>query len=92
MQSNGVVEGANTLIFEATKKILGGGKKGKCAEVMLKVIRSHSTSVARATNFSPFQLLFGAEAATTEEIKHKSSRAMPGAKSCPIEVEDKDLL
>jgi IS30 family transposase len=33
-QSNGVVERANSLIFEAIKKILEGEKKGKWAEVV----------------------------------------------------------
>jgi hypothetical protein len=67
------VERANALIFEAIKKILKGKKKGKWAEVMLKVVRSHNTSVSRATNISPFWLFFRAEAVPLEEIKHKST-------------------
>jgi hypothetical protein len=90
--SNGAVERANALTFKAIKKILEGEKKGKWAKVMLKVIWSHNTSVSRATNFSPFQLLFKDEAVTPEEIKHKSSRTMSEAIPCPIEAEDKDLL
>jgi hypothetical protein len=42
-------------------------KKGKRAEVMLKLIWSHNTSLSMATNFSPFWLLFGAEVITLEE-------------------------
>jgi hypothetical protein len=59
---------------------------------MLRAIWSHNTSVSRATNFSPFQLLFEDEEVTLEEIKHKSSQAMPEAIPCPTEAEDKDLL
>jgi hypothetical protein len=51
---NYVVERANSLIFEAIKKILAGEKKGKCAVVMLRVVWSHHTTVCRATNFTPF--------------------------------------
>jgi hypothetical protein len=67
-------------------------KNGKWVEVMSKAIRSHNTSVSTATNFSPFQLLFGAKVVTLEEIKHKSSRTIPEALPCSIEAEDKDLL
>jgi hypothetical protein len=49
------------LIFEAIKKILEGEKKGKWAEVMTRVVWSHNTIVYRATNFTPFRLLFGVE-------------------------------
>jgi hypothetical protein len=61
-QSNGAVEQANALIFEAIKKILKGKKKGKWVEVMPRAVWSHNTTVCRATNFMPFRLLFGAEA------------------------------
>jgi hypothetical protein len=61
-QSNGAVERANTLIFEGIKKILKGEKKGKWAEVMPRAVWSHNTTVCKATNFTPFRLLFGAEA------------------------------
>jgi hypothetical protein len=64
----------NALIFEANKKILKGEKKGKWAEVMQRAIWNHNTMVCRATNFTPFQLLFGAEAVLPKEIKHKSLR------------------
>jgi hypothetical protein len=42
-QSSGVVERANALIFEVTKKILKGEKKGKWAEVIPRVVWSHNT-------------------------------------------------
>jgi hypothetical protein len=50
------------LIFEAIKKILEGEKKGKWAEVMPMMVWSHNTIVCRATNFTPFRLLFRAKA------------------------------
>jgi hypothetical protein len=70
-QSNDAVERANTLIFEAVKKILEGEKKGKWSEVMPKAVWGHNTIVSRATNFTPFQLMFRAEAVLPKEIKHK---------------------
>jgi hypothetical protein len=46
----------------------------------------------RATNFTPFQLLFRAEAVLPEEIKHQSLRAAVEAPSCLSEAEEKYLL
>jgi hypothetical protein len=91
-QSNGGVERPNALIFEATKKILEGKKKGKWVEVMPRAIWSHNTMVSRATNFAVFWLLFGAEAVLPEEIKHKSLRTIAKAASCPSEAKENDLL
>jgi hypothetical protein len=73
-QSNDAVERANSLIFEAIKKILEGEKKGKWEEVMPIAIWSHNTTVCKATNFTPFWLMYGAEAVLPEEIKHQSLR------------------
>jgi hypothetical protein len=92
LQSNDAVERANTLIFEAIKKILEGEKKGKWAKVMSKAIWCHNTSFSRATNFSPFRLLFRAKVVTPKEIKHKRSPTMLEAIPCPTEAEYKDLL
>jgi hypothetical protein len=80
------------LIFEAIKKILEGEKKGKWAEVMPRAVWSHNTTVCRATNFTPFRLLFGAETLLPEEIKHQSLRTTAEAPPCPNEAEEKDLL
>jgi hypothetical protein len=91
-QSNDTVDRANTLIFEALKKILEGEKRAKWAEVMSKAIWSHNTSVLRATNFWPFWLLFRAEAITPKEIKHKSSQTMSEALPCPTKPEDKEFF
>jgi hypothetical protein len=52
--TNGAVERANALIFEAIKKILEGEKKGKWAEVKTQAVWSHNTTLYRATNFTPF--------------------------------------
>jgi hypothetical protein len=64
------VERANSQIFEAIEKILEGEKKGKWAKVMPTVVWSHNTIVCRATNFTPFWLMYGAEAVLPDEIKH----------------------
>jgi hypothetical protein len=69
-QSNSVVERANTLIFEAIKKILKDEKKYKWAEAMSRAIWSHNMTVSRVTNFTPFRLMYGIEAVL--EVKHRS--------------------
>jgi hypothetical protein len=89
---NGAVEKANCLIFQPMKKILEGEKKGKWAEVMPTVVWSHNTTICRATNFTPFQLMYEAEAMLPEEIKHRSLRATLENAVCPSEAEEKDLL
>jgi hypothetical protein len=91
-QSNRAVERANALIFEGIKKILEGEKKGKWAEVMPRAVWSHKTIVSRATNFTPFQLLFGAKAILPEEIKHQSLQTAMEVPPYPTEAKDKDLL
>jgi hypothetical protein len=91
-QSNGAVERANSLILEAMKKILEGENKGKWADVMPTVVWSHNTIMCRATNFTPFRLMYGAIAVLTEEIKHQSLRTTVETIACPSEAEEKDLL
>jgi hypothetical protein len=59
---------------------------------MPRAIWSHNTTVCRATNFTPFRLLFRAEAVLPEEIKHQSLRTIVEAPPCPSEAEEKDLL
>jgi hypothetical protein len=71
-QSNGVVERANSLIFESIKKILERERKGKWVEVMPIPVWSHNTTVCRATYFTPFWLMYGAKAVLLEEVKHRS--------------------
>jgi hypothetical protein len=91
-QSNGAVERANSLIFEAIKKILKGENKGKWAEVMPTAIWSHNTTVCRATNFTQFRLMYGDEAVLPVEIKQRSLRTTTETPACPNEAEEKDLL
>jgi hypothetical protein len=91
-QSNRVVERANALIFEAMEKILEGDKKGKWAKILSKAVWSHNTIVSRATNFTPFRLLFWAKVVLLEETKHRSLRTATETPPCPTEAEDKDLL
>jgi hypothetical protein len=48
--------------------------------------------VYTATNFTPFQLLFGAKAVIPDEIKHQSLHTTANVSACPSEAEEKDLL
>jgi hypothetical protein len=73
-QSNWAMESANALIFSAMKKILEDQPKGKWAEELPRVVWSHNTSISRATNFTPFKLLYGEELVIPEEIKLWSAR------------------
>jgi hypothetical protein len=91
-QTNGAVERANGLIFEAIKKILKGEKKGKWVEVMLQAVWSHNTTVCRAINFTSFQLMYGVEVVLPEEVKHRSLRTATVIPACPSEAKEKDLL
>jgi hypothetical protein len=50
------------------------------------------TTVYRATNFTPFQLMYGAEAMLLEEIKHQSLRATMESIACRSKAEEKELL
>jgi hypothetical protein len=59
---------------------------------MSTVVWSHNTTVCRVTGFTPFQLMYGAEAMLPEEIKHRSLHAAAESTTCPNEVEEKDLL
>jgi hypothetical protein len=91
-QSNGAVERAIALIFFAIKKILAGQPKGKWAEELPRAVWSHNTFVSRATNFTPFKMLYREEPVTLEEIKLHSARRRPEAIYSPTEAESKDLL
>jgi hypothetical protein len=87
-QSNGVVGRANTLIFEAIKKILEGEKKDKWVEVMPRAIWSHNKTIRRAINIAPFWLLYRAEAVLPEEIKQRSLWIVVEVPSCSIEADE----
>jgi hypothetical protein len=91
-QSNETVERVNALIFSIIKKILEDQPKGKLAEELSRVVWSHNTSVSRATNFMPLELLYGVELVTPEEKKLCSARTKPDAIYSPTETESKDVL
>jgi hypothetical protein len=59
---------------------------------MPRVVWRYNTTVCRATNFTPFRLLFRAEVVLPKEIKHQSMRTTAGAAPCPNEAKEKDLL
>jgi ribonuclease HI len=90
-QSNGAVERANGLIFCAIKKCLYNQAKGKCVAELPKVIFSHNTTESRATKFTPFRLLYGAEAMIPEEIMGESLRVTEEQASKENLALDKDL-
>ena len=69
------MERANGIIFTGIKKYLFDQKKGKWVDELPKVVWSHNTSEMRTTKFTPFRLLYGAEAMSLEELKNKSLRA-----------------
>jgi hypothetical protein len=91
-QTNEAGERANGPIFEAIKKILEGEKKGKWAEVMPQAVWSRSTTVCRATNFTPFWQMYGAEGVLPEEVKQRCLRTTIATPVCPSKAEEKDLL
>jgi hypothetical protein len=88
-QSNGAVEKANTLIFLAIKKILEDQPKGKWEEKLSRAVWSHNTSICRATNFTPFRLLYGEEPITPEEIKLRGARTKAEVIYSPTKLSQK---
>jgi hypothetical protein len=49
--------------------------------------------VSRATGFTPFRLLFGIEAMTTEEIKNKSMRVQKTKEIEEVDIKvEKDMI
>jgi transposase InsO family protein len=70
-QSNGAVERANGQIFLAIKKCLFEQKKGKWADELSRVIWLHNTTESRTTKFTPFRLLYRAEAMCPEELANE---------------------
>jgi hypothetical protein len=71
-QSNGVVERSNGKIFSAIKKRLLDDKKGKWADQLPEVVWALNTTESRATGFTPFRLMYGFKAMTSQELKHGS--------------------
>ena len=89
-QSNGSIESANGIIFSSIKECLFDQKKGKWADELPKVIWSHNTLESRTTKFTPFRLLYGAEAMTPEELKNRSLKVTHQVVAIPSI--DKDLM
>ena len=73
-QSNRAVERANGVIFAGIKNNITEQPKGKWVDDLPKVIWSHNMTESRATKFTPFKLLYGEEAMTSEELHHRSYR------------------
>jgi hypothetical protein len=71
--------------LSGNEKILEGEKKGKWVEVMSMAAWSHNTTVYRATNFTQFWLMYGAEAMLPEEIKYQILWATVKNTVCPCE-------
>jgi hypothetical protein len=72
LQSNGIAERANGLIFSGIKKCLFDQKKGKWTDELPKVTWSHNTTVSRVTGFTPFRLLFGTKTMTQKKSRMKA--------------------
>jgi hypothetical protein len=58
---------------------------------LLRAVWSHNTFIYRATNFTPFRLLYGEELVTPHEIKLRSAKTKVEAIYSPTEAEPKDF-
>jgi hypothetical protein len=93
LQSNRAIERENGLIFSGIKKCLFDQKKDKWVDELPKVIRSHNTTVSRATGFTPFRLLFGTEAMILDEIKNESMRVLKAKENEEVDQKvEKDMI
>jgi hypothetical protein len=59
---------------------------------LLEVFWGLNTTESRATSFTPFRLMYEAEAMTPEELKHVSPRSDPSTIPDADELTAKDLL
>ena len=92
-QSNDAVEKANGLIFTAIKKCLFGLRKSNWADELPNVIWSYNITECRETRFTLFRLLYGAEAMSPEEPKHKSIRVLNNIEpSIEADLTELDIL
>jgi transposase InsO family protein len=78
-ESNELVERANGIILTGIMKLIFNQPRGKWQDELIKVVWSHNTTISRSTGFTPFKLLFGDEAITTEEAKAGSIRTVASA-------------
>jgi ribonuclease HI len=74
LESNELVERANDIIMTGIMKLIFNQPRGKWPDELIKVVWSHNTTISTSTGFTPFKLLFGDEAITTEEAKAGSIR------------------
>jgi transposase InsO family protein len=78
-ESNGLVERANGIIMTGIMKLIFNQPRGKWPDELIKLVRSHNTTMSRSTGFTPFKLLFSDEAITSEEAKAGSIRTVASA-------------
>jgi hypothetical protein len=74
--SNGVVERANRQCFGDKIRLLED-KKGKWGGQLIEVLWGLNTTESRTTCFTPFRLMYGAEAMTSQELHLGSPRLDP---------------
>jgi hypothetical protein len=68
-------------------------KKGKWVDELPRVIWSHNTIVSRATDLTPFRLLFGTEAMSPEEIKNERMRVLKAKEIEEVDQKvEKDMI
>jgi transposase InsO family protein len=79
LESNGLVERAIGIIMTGIMKLIFNQPKEKWPDELIKVVWSHNTTISRSIGFTPFKLLFGDEAITSEEAKVGSIRTMASA-------------
>jgi hypothetical protein len=79
LESNGLVERANGIIITGIMKSIFNQPRGKWRNELIKVVWNHNTSVSRSMGFTPFKLLFGDEAITSEEARRGSIRTLASA-------------
>ena len=60
-------------------KLIFNQPRGKWPNELIKVVWSHKKTASRSTGFTPFNLLFGDEAITSEEAKIGSIRTTASA-------------
>jgi hypothetical protein len=60
-------------------KLIFNQPREKWSHELIKVVWSHNTTASRSTRFTPFKLLFGDEAITSEEAKTGSIRTTTSA-------------
>jgi transposase InsO family protein len=74
-QSNGQVERSNGMIFQGLKPIIFDRLKpyaSKWVKELPSVLRALCTTPSRATQHTPFSLVYGSEAMLPTEMEHKS--------------------